>query len=88
MGERIFRVFLNELTTIRVTCKDCSRTVECAIADVASQFKNGNCPFCNAGVVLGHGNGSGDLGDLVLAIRHLQERAPKLTVEFPISLPD
>lgn len=86
MGEHIFRVFLEDLKMVRVTCKHCQRTTECAIEKLADAFNNGNCPLCKT-KVLPQMN-SAELGDLCMAIDHILRRSSDISVEFPITLPE
>jgi hypothetical protein len=84
MGEHIFRVLLQDISVVRVTCCSCQAAVEVKLDKLAQTFRLGKCLGC--GDKLTRQDGSGELGELEGAILSLTQNSA-LEIEFPIKLP-
>jgi hypothetical protein len=86
VAERICRIPLEDLKTIRITCKKCGRTAETTIEDAADMLV-GSCNLCRDRFF--DIRGSNDpIGTLATAIRRFGELRDKFSVEFVISDPE
>jgi hypothetical protein len=83
MSEKILKVLLSDLHTVRVLCKQCRAIVELSLEDLAKKYQSGYCPICKACLVAPSDN---TIVDLSNAIRGLQELHQHLNIEF--LLPD
>jgi DNA-directed RNA polymerase subunit RPC12/RpoP len=82
MGEHIFRVFLNDLKTARVTCTKCGTAIELEI-DSLHRIDALECPNCSTRFVPRDKRHFADLRHALQVFQHLKE----VSIEFPIKLP-
>jgi hypothetical protein len=81
--ERISRIPLADLTTIRITCKKCNRTAETTVDD-AAMIPAGRCALCNERFFDTRGGGNDPFEALGSAMRRFEELADKFAIEFVI----
>ncbi len=83
VAEQICRIPIADLTTIRITCKKCSRTTETTVED-ASSLPTGRCALCNERF-FDTRSGNDPFGSLASAMRRFDELADKFSIEFAIT---
>lgn len=86
MGEHIFKVRIDELTTIRFVCQKCGSKVEFSVADPPRALRSGNCPCCNE-TTADSGIMVGQLSALCEAINALSTNGVQ-SLEFPVPMPE
>ena len=85
MSEKMLRVQLSELATVRVVCKKCNRgVIEVPLARLGMALDHGACRLCNHEFF--PDTKPNRLGDLQLAIEELNQLRD-LGVEFEIGAP-
>lgn len=87
MSEKILRLLLDELTTVRLLCqnKGCGGVVEYPLERLRGKFQFANaCPLC--GTEFG-GSGS-PIYDLAAAIDRVKDMGERVKVEFILADPE
>jgi hypothetical protein len=90
MSEKLLKIMLAELETIRIVCKDCKTVFEFPLDNLEKAFrtkdKTWECPHCH-NPVMGDSSGSatgGPFVPLLKAIRLLKDAHEKIDVQFII----
>jgi hypothetical protein len=91
MSEEVLRIFLSDLTTIRITCQRCNTTIETNVADVGRRMKATfqKCPFCNSDFLISRAPGSpganyDGFSALAETFAFLQSIKDQAAIEFPV----
>ncbi len=90
MSEKMLRIDLTELKTVRVRCKQCNHgVIEVPIDRLDKVLNYGECKFCNTRLLPKRPGGSqGDaLNDLRLAVAELERVKSDISIEFEIPAP-
>jgi hypothetical protein len=83
MSEKMLRIQLSEIATVRITCKQCKRgVIEVPIERLGQALEQGGCRFCRSDVIAPTSNDP--LNALRMAIEELRRLESKLGIEFEI----
>lgn len=85
MSERLLRVLLSEIKTLRIVCQKCKTVVEVPVEKLDTKFTNGACRFCGEtfrSEAIPDSDLLGKLGNTLTLLRSIENH-----VQIEISIP-
>lgn len=83
IAEKVYRIPLGDLNTIRVTCERCHRTTEGDIDHMRSALKTGQCPHCGHEIIKTEHGKDNSLQELMHWIKEIQTET-NVSVTFSV----
>jgi hypothetical protein len=86
MSEKLLKILIGELTTVRVSCTHCHTVVEVTVDALGDTFKDGHCLKCERPLFVSTQRPT-PLSQLCDALRALQQQPVKtVNVEFSLKV--